>query len=134
MTTAPCCKSCGVAFHDHLGVEGTCRKLQEAIADLESLRGAAIADEQRLLAAATRAGVGWFGCDAADHLADRVVELRQQVERLRTWIRNVREREFENAMGQRRLLAGFAWSADDEFEANERREYDAETKRIVEGG
>ena len=32
------CPSCGVAYIDHLGLIGTCRKLQEAVAELHRYR------------------------------------------------------------------------------------------------
>lgn len=35
----PKCKSCGVPFHDHLGLEGTCKLLQEALAALKKEAG-----------------------------------------------------------------------------------------------
>lgn len=35
MTTSPLvCPSCGVAWVDHLGIEGTCAKLQKAVGTL----------------------------------------------------------------------------------------------------
>jgi len=34
----PKCKSCGVAYRDHLGFEWTCKQLQEAKAEIERLK------------------------------------------------------------------------------------------------
>lgn len=55
-------------------IDYTTEKAAQAkrIAELE---GAAKADEGRLIAAAKKAGIEYFGCDTPDHLADRVAEL-----------------------------------------------------------
>ena len=50
---------------------------QRRIAELE---GAARADDERLRAAAERAGIAWVGCDTPDALAERVVELEAALE------------------------------------------------------
>lgn len=49
---------------------------------ISSLEGAAKADEARLIAAAKKAGIAYFGCDTPDHLADRVLELDADAQRL----------------------------------------------------
>jgi hypothetical protein len=36
-TKPPTCKACGVPFEDHLGIEGTCRKLDRARVALKVL-------------------------------------------------------------------------------------------------
>ena len=46
----------------------------DRIADLE---GAAKADEARMIAAAKKARVVYFGCDTPDHMADRIAELEE---------------------------------------------------------
>lgn len=51
-------------------------QLAEAERTIVELRGAAEADEQRLRDAAACAGVGWFGCDTPEVLADTIAELR----------------------------------------------------------
>jgi hypothetical protein len=57
-------------------IDYTTEKAAQAkrIAELE---GAAKADEGRLIAAAKKAGIEYFGCDTPDHLADRVAELEK---------------------------------------------------------
>ena len=50
------------------------KEMKKRIAELE---GAAKADERRLIAAAKKAGIEYFGCDTPDHLADRVLELQE---------------------------------------------------------
>lgn len=39
MIKEPTCKSCGRPFKDHLGLEGTCRRLQEEQKRSEILKG-----------------------------------------------------------------------------------------------
>ena len=34
----PSCKSCGVAYIEHMGIQGTCAKLQESLATLKAIR------------------------------------------------------------------------------------------------
>ena len=41
----------------------------------DSLRGAMKADDERLRNAAKKAGVGYYGCDTADHMADVILSL-----------------------------------------------------------
>ena len=50
------CKSCGVAWAEHLGISGTCKALQDALQTIESLRDQLCADKCRDKAAADR---GW---------------------------------------------------------------------------
>lgn len=54
---------------------------QEALQRQMSLEhGAARADEERLIAAAKRAGITYWGCDTPDMLAEEIVSLRAAVE------------------------------------------------------
>jgi hypothetical protein len=52
--------------------DGEIIALRARIAELE---GAASADHQRMVDAASKAGVTFYGCDTADHMADRIAEL-----------------------------------------------------------
>lgn len=47
-----------------------------AIQEIDLLRGAMKADDARLLAAADRVGMTWFGSDTADAMADEILRLR----------------------------------------------------------
>jgi len=72
------CAKCGRS----LPPDGDCYgcqadRLQE---ELQLTRGAMAADDERLRAAAAKAGVTDFGCDTADHLADRILELQAVVD------------------------------------------------------
>jgi hypothetical protein len=49
--------------------------IDEQAKRIATLEGAAKADEGRLIAAAKKAGIEYFGCDTPDHLADRIAEL-----------------------------------------------------------
>jgi hypothetical protein len=40
------CKSCGVPFTDHLGLQGTCAMLQEALAALQKVRSFGNGDDE----------------------------------------------------------------------------------------
>lgn len=51
--------------------------LKARVAELE---GAARADEERLIAAAAKAEVTYFGCDTPDHLSDAVLALKARYE------------------------------------------------------
>lgn len=61
---------------DYVRYEDYKAALAEAERTIVELRGAAEADEQRLRDAAACAGVGWFGCDTPEVLADTIAELR----------------------------------------------------------
>jgi chromosome segregation ATPase len=52
--------------------------------DLDTLRGAAAADDERLQQAATRVGVLYVGCDTPDALAEAVVMARRDLDTLKT--------------------------------------------------
>jgi len=54
------------------------RALLDLVADVELLQGAARADNERLIAAAAKAGIAFGGCDTPDD-SERVVELREQL-------------------------------------------------------
>lgn len=55
--------------------------IRDLLAEVERLTGAAEADEQRLIAAAERAGIVYVGCDTPDALAGEVVTLRDLAQR-----------------------------------------------------
>lgn len=55
------------------------RELDEAETEIERLRGAMGADDQRLRAAAERVGLA-FGCDSADAMADEIETLRVELQ------------------------------------------------------
>tara|TARA_R110000803_G_scaffold43701_7_gene93048 strand:+ start:5527 stop:5892 length:366 start_codon:yes stop_codon:yes gene_type:complete len=54
-------------------------QLAAAEREIEKLRGAMNADDERLSTAAGRVGCGDYGCDAADHMADKIEGLRTQL-------------------------------------------------------
>jgi len=58
-------------------------EIERLKAELQLTRGAMVADDERLRAAAVKAGVTDFGCDTADHLADRILELQSVVDAAR---------------------------------------------------
>jgi hypothetical protein len=77
------------AQHDddlHLFIEAA-DEIQRLQAELELIRGAMAADDERLRAAAARASVTDFGCDTADHLADRILEQQAVVDAARLYIK-----------------------------------------------
>jgi hypothetical protein len=45
---------------------------------VQLLEGAARADEERLIKAAEKAGMVYWGCDTPDHLADTILELKEK--------------------------------------------------------
>lgn len=59
--------------------------LPAALDRISELESSAKADEARLIAAAEKARITYFGCDTPDHLADRILELEEALieERLR---------------------------------------------------
>lgn len=57
-------------------IEAHAKELADHEKEVAELRTASKQDELRLREAAERAGVGWFGCDTPDHLAEKVLELR----------------------------------------------------------
>lgn len=79
--------------------------LRAADRRIAELVGAADADENRLRQAAECAGVGYFGCDTPEVLADTIGELRQRIAEL--------EREWDFAMnGADRLRERLAIAKD----------------------
>jgi hypothetical protein len=79
---------------------------------IAELEGAASADHQRMVDAASKAGVTFYGCDTADHMADRIAELQSWREEDAETIANfaraevekndrIKELERENEMLQR---------------------------------
>jgi len=59
------------------------RDLAAAHAEIELLRGAGRAADERQIAAAQKVGEPPFGCDTADHLADLLPEARAELERVK---------------------------------------------------
>jgi len=49
------------------------------------------ADDERLEAAANKAGVPYFGCDTADHLADVIIEQRLEIAVLKRKISTLKD-------------------------------------------
>lgn len=70
--------------------ESLATALRAADRRIAELVGAADADENRLRQAAECAGVGYFGCDTPEVLADTIGELRQRIAEL--------EREFRERL------------------------------------
>jgi cell division septum initiation protein DivIVA len=60
-------------YHDRK--EDFATALSAANKRIAELEGSAKADESRLIAAAEKARITYFGCDTPDHLADRILEL-----------------------------------------------------------
>lgn len=60
-------------------VEGLELERAALAAEVERLRGAIAAQDDRDRAAAEMAGETFFGCDTSDHLADVILELRAQL-------------------------------------------------------
>jgi hypothetical protein len=48
---------------------------------IELLKGAARADEERLIKAVAKAGIVYMGCDTPDWLAERILEREREVKR-----------------------------------------------------
>lgn len=55
---------------------------EESRARLSGLEASTKADESRLIAAAEKARITYFGCDTPDHLADRILELESEIKLL----------------------------------------------------
>lgn len=51
------------------------RQLREALDEIELLKGAMAADDERLRTHGMRVGI-WFGCDTAEHMADEIERLK----------------------------------------------------------
>jgi hypothetical protein len=60
-------------------------------AETELLKGAARADDERMQQAARRAGITYCDCDTPQALADEVIELRAEVERLREVLKTIKD-------------------------------------------
>lgn len=60
--------------------------VQPGVVEMKRLRGTIAADDERLRIAGERTGLP-FGCDTAEHMADELLSLREEVKRLRefTW-------------------------------------------------
>ena len=63
------------------------------------LKGAAQADDERLRDAAKTAEITYFGCDTPEHLADKVVELKQRL--------SDTEKRLEDALGEAENLRDY---------------------------
>ena len=63
----------------------TASDLRKALTRVAALEGVLAADDARLVDAAKGAGVTFSGCDTADHLADRVLELQKALSDLMAW-------------------------------------------------
>ena len=59
------------------------KELEELMGEIATLKGSIAADDERLVKAAERAGIPYFSCDTAEHLADTVIELRADLDRAR---------------------------------------------------
>lgn len=71
------------------------KQLREALDEIELLKGAMAADEERLRTHGMRVGI-WFGCDTAEHMADEIERLNRAIE---SWKREEQIwREAESAM------------------------------------
>jgi hypothetical protein len=62
-----------------LSGEGYDEEFQAVIDGVAILRGAAAADEERMIAAAAKAGIPYYDCDTPDWLAEEVVGLRAEL-------------------------------------------------------
>lgn len=77
----------GKVHHGHgcpfeeIGPDDWKARCEKAEARIKRLESAANLSDQRLLDAASKAGITPMGCDTADHLADCVVELKRQREK-----------------------------------------------------
>lgn len=58
-------------------------ELAAAREEIWHLKGAMKADDERLVAAALKAGIPYFGCDTADQLAETIIEQRAEITTLR---------------------------------------------------
>lgn len=63
--------------------------------DNEQLRGAMKADDERLRVHGERVGL-FMDCDTAEHMADEIVALRAEVERLQTFIRHAMAKRIQS--------------------------------------
>jgi hypothetical protein len=73
--------------------------LPELLADLkqmENLKGVIAADDERLLKACERVGIGTMGCDTADHLADMILGLRVDLKRYREALERIAKPNLNN--------------------------------------
>lgn len=94
---------------DSHGVPMVSDVVELLVAEIELLRGAAAADERRLIAAAEKAGITYGGCDTPDDLAEEIERLNAEIEaeKLRphspSWI-NARLVEREEALAEAKRL------------------------------
>ncbi len=61
-----------------------------AEAEIDALNGVISADNERLFAAATKAGINFYGCDTADWLAETICELKAEIAKLKAEIERLR--------------------------------------------
>ena len=92
--TEPRCEACGTPWTEHLGMMGTCRKLQDALARLsvkcehpEAAKCAKLwaADHDRAQLEAVDPALAEefpFGCDTVEHLAVALLAAREQRDEL----------------------------------------------------
>jgi len=80
----PARPDCRFCVHDYrLALIEEREAWEKAEARVVELEGAAAADEQRLIAAAEKAGIGFGGCDTPDDLAEAAVDLAETAVDLR---------------------------------------------------
>jgi uncharacterized protein YukE len=77
-------------------------------AENETLIGASEAQDRRNLEAATKAGIIPLGCDTPDHLADKILELKQQIVQLKT--ENEKKQELVDALNAEIDIVQDGWA------------------------